>query len=224
MGTMRTILLGTIAMALSLAACTKQESEAQRNAEIERRVQERLATEHQVEADRRLALRAAALDAREKMLAAQESSFATMTASSAPPSPALDEPTTQNTESYSSPDYATYPAAGDAAYGEDYGYVTPNEPGFADEPYFATPDPYYVTVFNQNAAVIYSVRNRNRGRFHHRQPQRSFPQTRPRQMQGPRSMTPARPPMRSVGRPTVGVTNNRPGINRGHTIAPRRTR
>lgn len=218
---MRTILLGTIALALLLAACTKQESEAQRNAEIERRVQERLAAEHQAEAERKLALRAAALDAREKMLAAQESSFATMTASSAP---ATDEPTARNAESYSSPDYATYPAGGEASYGADYGYVAPNEPVLYDEPYFATPDPYFVTVFNQNAAVIYSVRNRNRGRFHHRQPPRPFQQPRPRQMHGPRSMTTPRPPMRGAGRPTVGAMHNRPGINRGHTIAPRRPR
>lgn len=218
---MRTILLGTIAVALLLfgAACTKQESEAQRNAEIERRVQERLADEHRAEAEQKLALRAAALDARERMLAVQESSFATM-AASVPASTATDETTTPGTENYSSPDYATYPAAAEAAYG----YVSPNEPVFADEPYFVAPAPYYVTVFNQNAAVIYSVRNRNRGRFHHHQPQRPFPQPRPHQMGGSHPPTIGRPPMRGPSHGPIGVTNNRPAVNRGHTIAPRRPR
>jgi hypothetical protein len=219
---MRTILLGTIAVAISLFAsgCAKQESEAQRNAEIERRVQERLADEHRAEAEQKLALRAAALEARERMLAAQESSFATMVASAPASTAATDETTAPSTENYSSPDYATYPAADDAAYG----YVSPDEPVFADEPYYVAPDPYYVTVFNQNAAVIYSVRNRNRGRFHHHPPHGPSPQPHPRQMGGGHPTMPMRPPMRNVGHGRIGVANNRPAVNRSHTIAPRRPR
>lgn len=56
-----------------LLSCQKQQTEAERNAEIERQVQDRLASERQATEQQRLAQQAADLDAREKALAAKES-------------------------------------------------------------------------------------------------------------------------------------------------------
>ncbi|MDQ6862055.1 MAG: hypothetical protein M3032_12990 [Verrucomicrobiota bacterium] len=68
-----------LAAALVLfASCDKQQSQADRDAEVERRVQERLAAEQQATQQQALAQQAADLDAREKALAA------TQTASSTP--------------------------------------------------------------------------------------------------------------------------------------------
>src|SRR5712692_9555211 len=66
-----------IIVALSaFVSCQKQQSEAEKNAEIERQVQERLAAEHQAEQDKALAQRQAELDAREKALAEKENTAA----------------------------------------------------------------------------------------------------------------------------------------------------
>ena len=53
-------------------SCQKQQTEAERNAEVERQVQERLAAEHQAQQQQQLAQRQAELDAREKALAEKE--------------------------------------------------------------------------------------------------------------------------------------------------------
>ena len=62
-----------LAAVLSVAgfvSCQKQQTEAEKNAEIERQVQERLAAEHQTQQQQQLDQRQAELDAREKALAA----------------------------------------------------------------------------------------------------------------------------------------------------------
>src|ERR1700730_9422207 len=56
----------------ALGSCQKQQTEAEKNAEVERQVQERLAAEHQAEQQQRLQERQADLDAREKALAEKE--------------------------------------------------------------------------------------------------------------------------------------------------------
>ena len=53
----------------AFVSCQKQQSEAEKNAEVERQVQERLAAEHQAQQQQQLDQRQAELDAREKSLA-----------------------------------------------------------------------------------------------------------------------------------------------------------
>ncbi len=59
-----------------LISCQKQQTEAEKNAEVERQVQERLAAEHQAEQQQQLSQRQADLDAREKALAEKENAAA----------------------------------------------------------------------------------------------------------------------------------------------------
>jgi len=59
-----------------LISCQKQQTEAEKNAEVERQVQERLAAEHQAEQQQQLSQRQADLDAREKVLAEKENAAA----------------------------------------------------------------------------------------------------------------------------------------------------
>src|SRR6266403_3841115 len=56
----------------ALISCQKQQTEAEKNAEVERQVQERLAAEHQGQQQKELEQRQADLDAREKALAEKE--------------------------------------------------------------------------------------------------------------------------------------------------------
>src|SRR3989449_10509627 len=56
----------------TLVSCQKQQTEAEKNAEVERQVQERLAAEHQAEQQQQLTQRQADLEAREKALADKE--------------------------------------------------------------------------------------------------------------------------------------------------------
>src|SRR6266404_3748323 len=65
------ILAAVIATAV-FVSCQKQQTEDERNAEVERKVQERLAAEHQAEQQQQLEQRQAELDAREKVLAEKE--------------------------------------------------------------------------------------------------------------------------------------------------------
>ena len=58
--------------ALAFGGCRKQQSEAERNAEVEREVQARLTAEHQTAEQQRLAERQAELEAHEKALADKE--------------------------------------------------------------------------------------------------------------------------------------------------------
>ena len=57
----------------ALVSCQKQQTEAEKNAEVERQVQERLAAEHQAEQQQQLSQGQADLEAREKALAEKES-------------------------------------------------------------------------------------------------------------------------------------------------------
>ena len=65
------ILAAVIATAL-VVSCQKQQTDEERNAEIDRKVQERLAAEHQAQQQKELEQRQADLDAREKALAEKE--------------------------------------------------------------------------------------------------------------------------------------------------------
>jgi len=58
------------------SSCQKQQTEEERNAEVERQVQQRLAAEHQAEQQQQLTQRQSELDAREKELADKESAAA----------------------------------------------------------------------------------------------------------------------------------------------------
>lgn len=64
-----------IALAI-FCSCQKQQTEEERNADIERQVQQRLAVEGQTQAEQQLAQREAELDAREKALAKKEQASA----------------------------------------------------------------------------------------------------------------------------------------------------
>src|SRR5712692_8002506 len=72
----KVLALPAIGLLALFCSCQKQQTEAERNAEIERQVNQRLAAEHQAEEQQRLALRQADLDAREKALANRESAAA----------------------------------------------------------------------------------------------------------------------------------------------------
>ncbi|MGI8891055.1 MAG: DUF6600 domain-containing protein [Chthoniobacterales bacterium] len=73
------LLLFAASLTLGAVACQKQASDAERNAEVERQVQDRLAVERQADEQQNLAGRQADLDARERALATRENS-ATATA------------------------------------------------------------------------------------------------------------------------------------------------
>jgi hypothetical protein len=60
----------------ALVSCQKQQTEAEKNAEVERQVQERSAAEHQAEQQQQLQQQQADLDAREKALAEKENAAA----------------------------------------------------------------------------------------------------------------------------------------------------
>jgi hypothetical protein len=62
--------------AIALFSCQKQQTEAEKNAEIDRKVQERLAAEHQAEQQQQLDQRQAEVDAREKALVEKENTAA----------------------------------------------------------------------------------------------------------------------------------------------------
>lgn len=63
--------------AVAIVSCQKQQTEAERNADIERKVQERLAAEHQTQQQQQLDQRQAELDAREKALAEKQKAAST---------------------------------------------------------------------------------------------------------------------------------------------------
>src|SRR6266404_7433796 len=64
--------ISAVITAAALVSCQKQQTEADKNAEVERQVQERLAAEHQAQQQQQLEQRQADLDAREKALAEKE--------------------------------------------------------------------------------------------------------------------------------------------------------
>ena len=77
----------------ALGSCQKQQTEAEKNAEVERQVQERLAAEHQAEQQEQLSQREADLQAREKALAEKENTAA---ATPAPREQSEPEPVTRS--------------------------------------------------------------------------------------------------------------------------------
>src|SRR5947208_9953557 len=57
---------------VAFVSCQKQQTEAEKNAEIDRQVQQRLAAEHQADQEKQLSQRESDVDAREKALAEKE--------------------------------------------------------------------------------------------------------------------------------------------------------
>ena len=119
---------------LSVGACQKQQTEAERNAEIERRVGERLEAEHQTQEAQKLAQRQADLDAREQALAEKEKQRAMastpVAAVSAPPDASDTADSTEAGTSATDSEtgsYATFyrklDPYGDWMETSDYGYV-----------------------------------------------------------------------------------------------------
>lgn len=217
--------MALLALAFSGVSCAKHDSVAERNAEIDRRIDERLTAREEAAAKQRLAQQQAELAAREKVLEAREASFANLIASvPATPEPAAaTEPPTESTssllasDSYLAPQsYSTYPEASGPASAEPYGYVTGNAPFYAD-PYLCPPTTAFVTVINQNAVIV--------------NPRRNF--RRPGMGQTPRGNQPAppavgpanplRPPVisRPPVRPRPPVIVRQPTVPRSNSIGQR---
>lgn len=175
------------ALALLLGGCARQESTAERDTEIERRVQQRLAEEHAAQEKQELDQRAYALAGRERQLASREAFFATMTASLA------QDPTIDPTSDQSGPTnlYANEPASqpsSDGLYYGQSGSVAPASSTFEstqpslDEPYpyidpYLFDEPYsygssipYVTIINQNTRLASPSRRRMRPGNMHQEP------------------------------------------------------
>src|SRR2546430_3510491 len=69
---MKKFFVPAVIIAAALVSCQKQQTEAEKNAEVERQVQERLAAEHQTQQQKELEQRQADLDSREKALTEKE--------------------------------------------------------------------------------------------------------------------------------------------------------
>jgi hypothetical protein len=109
-------------LVVPLAACQKQQSDEERRAEVDRQVQERLATEHQQQQAQELSQREAALSAREQALKDTETVAATATSA---PEPQITSQTTTEREpenSYST-FYTKLEPYGDWIQTDEYGYV-----------------------------------------------------------------------------------------------------
>ena len=74
---MNKFLVAVVITAAALVSCQKQQTDAEKNAEVERQVQERLAAEHQAQQQKELEQRQTDLDAREKALAEKENATPT---------------------------------------------------------------------------------------------------------------------------------------------------
>ncbi len=122
----RNLLLPLIAaLALGVGACQKQETEAERNAAIERQVQERLNAERSADDRQKMAERQAALEARINALAAaQKKPSATATPRTSQPAatPASASRPEADTGAYST-FYRKLDPYGDWMETGDYGYV-----------------------------------------------------------------------------------------------------
>ena len=131
---MNKLALIPVAIALTLfVSCGKQQTEAEKNAEVERQVQQRLEAEHQAEARRQLAAREADLATREKELADQRIAAAAetpMPQSPPPRSEPVPEEELESSRDLSTDESASYDAFyakldpyGDWRETADYGYV-----------------------------------------------------------------------------------------------------
>ena len=201
----RIILLVPLIAAFSLfiSSCAKRESEAERNAEIDRRVQQRFEAEHRAEEEQKLAHHQAELETRERALTAKESSFATMAASITPEtlSTPADVAAAPSADSYS-----TYPGASGAIYPEQYGFVSANEPYVAEDPYFFAPATTFVTIPNQNTRIVCLNRNPARAGCGQRHP--GFPPGVPCG-RGTGHRVIGGTPMRAIGHQPTGSASSR---------------
>jgi hypothetical protein len=112
------------ALAVFVSSCGKQPTEAERNAEIERQVQQRLDAEHQADEQQKLAQRQAELDAREQALAAKENRpVATAAPAAAQSSSARTAVAGDSDNSSYSTFYRKLDPYGDWMETSDYGYV-----------------------------------------------------------------------------------------------------
>jgi hypothetical protein len=115
-----------LVIALSIfSSCEKQQTDAERQAEIDRQVQQRLDAEHQAQEKEKLAQRESELDAREKALAEKQNAVGE---SSQPESrPTRTEQTTRTDERRPTASYDTFYTQldryGDWRETSDYGYV-----------------------------------------------------------------------------------------------------
>src|SRR5438105_2416080 len=113
---------------VAFVSCQKQQTEAEKNADVERQVQERLAAEHQAEQQQQLQQRQADLDAREKALPEKENTAAaTPTRRDRAESEPIESHARSPRESAPSGGYSTFYTKLDP-YGawfetSDYGYV-----------------------------------------------------------------------------------------------------
>ena len=119
-------LLPAILALTILGGCQKRQTEEARNAEIERQVQQRLAAEHQAQAEQQVAQRAAELNAREKPLAAKQNAAAN-TPAPEPPRLSVARRTSDASGNPATASYSTFYAKLER-YGvwretSNYGYV-----------------------------------------------------------------------------------------------------
>lgn len=114
------------ALVFALSSCGKQETEAERKAEIDRQVQERLAAEHQTDAQQKLSQQQADLEAREAALAAKENQPAATSTLASEATPALTNSAVAK-DSSDDGSYSTFyrrlDPYGDWMETTDYGYV-----------------------------------------------------------------------------------------------------
>lgn len=113
------------ASSLALSSCEKPQTDAQRQAEIDRQVQQRLDAEHQAGAQKNLDQRQADLDARERALRDQENQPAATAVPNEKPEPTAARAAVPNDEEAGS--YATFyrklDPYGDWIESGSYGYV-----------------------------------------------------------------------------------------------------
>lgn len=231
--------LGLLAFSLGGVSCAKRESIAERNAEIDRRIEERLAAHEEAAAQQRLARERVALAAREKALAEREASFAMLVASANDTSePAEPDAMTEGdnsllaSEPYAEPEtYSTYSQPSVSAYEEPYGYngYVANEDPFYSDPYYCPPTTGYYSVITSNAVVVNprgNFRRQGMGRSprgHHGMSPAGMPANRPRPPGVSRPPVNPRPPM-VVRQPPAArppTVHQRPT---GQTVGPRPTR
>jgi hypothetical protein len=121
---MKNLLAMPVIIALAMFfSCQKQQTEEERNAEIERQVQQRLAAERQAQAEQQLSQRQAELENREKALTEKEKAAIEPAAPETPGGPSMRD----TSEIPATASYSTF-YTGLESYGvwretSDYGYV-----------------------------------------------------------------------------------------------------
>ena len=207
-----------IALSLTLGGCAKKESAVEREAEINRRVDERLAAEHTAREKAELDQRAATVAERERHLASREAFFATMTASLADDS-AADAGSSQSGTADPYYDQRGSYASDNSVPEAQTGAVVPGSYEFEPRPQilddtYPLDDPYYyygstfptVAVINQNTRIVNS-------------PRRS---ARPGMRGHPRPRPPAPRPIGRTPRPNPEI-NRKPRPRPARPIANPRT-